>query len=596
MRGAVCALGAQVLAGFEPAGGVSGFILLEGEQLPPPKSKWDLVEMPKGALKISKSEAQKIGISRPSNKKFIDLEKGDLKAFARQDFKRTIEARAVGPIISGARVMVSARTDHNAFKAVAARVFRPVPEPERGIWRFAKSHAHHLLPRWGDFPEALELERWLDSMPAERQRALRAAIDDYQRTGWMLRYEDFHAFVKCELLPYFSKDAYGLTRLDAMVDRLINAPHDVTHTIAGPKIKPYLSWLKSQWSHDSSLFYAGVSPEKLQLWLDRATRQNKATVFWSDYTAFDASHNSDTWDFVESLYEPYKHDEEFQRVLRCWRAPKGRIRNLRYQAKVMNASGRDDTALANALLNGFAMYLSVTAAWCRVELREVTREHLEYIRTVLQLAVCGDDALGFLPETSEQDRKRFLEALRANLARFGFIAKAFASERYEDAVFLGHRPLPVGGRWYWARTLGRCLYKLGWQAGTRGDGTAWMRGVMQMHDLCSGHVPVLSDIARTFLRETEGYKVTEIRLDPNKPWEWMGRFGPRDYDDSTIEALARVYSVRKDLCRQDLSPTDVLVTADDVRDLCRYVREAVKAQPTVLDHWLLKHMVWVDEQ
>lgn len=399
----MCGLGQQVLAGLEPAGGWCGTILLEGEQLPPPKSKWDTVVIPPGAIQMRRADAMAIGLAGHGQGKWVDLDKESLQRLGKLDFARTVEARAIGPIISGARVMVSARTDYNAFKAVAARTFRPVPPPEPGIWRFAATFKFMLCPTWGNFPTEMDWDSWIQSLPKERQQPLRDARSLYQRTGWLSAYTKFHAFVKAELLPFFSKDDYGLKALDAMVDRLINAPHDVTHVIAGPKIKPYLTWLKGEWSYQSSLFYAAVEPAKLQAWLDRATTGPPRTVFWSDYTLFDASHNDDTWDFVESLYEQHKGDRDFQRVLSVLRRPGGSIRNLRYQCKAMNASGRPDTSLANGFLNGFAMMLSACAAWCGVDLKHITKADLKSFLPLIQLAVCGDDALGFLPEM--RDRK-----------------------------------------------------------------------------------------------------------------------------------------------------------------------------------------------
>lgn len=585
-----------MLAGLEPAGGICGFINLIGEQLPPPKTKWEQVVIPKGGLRMPRHEALAYGIRRPGRGKWLDLVKGDLDVLAKYQFRHTIEARAVGPIIAGARVMVSARTDYNAFKAVAARMFRAVPPPEDGLWQWARTLRPVILPSWGCFPPALERLEWLQSMPRERQRPLGEACVEYDRTGWLPAYALFHAFIKVELLAFFAKGPYGILPLDSMVDRLINAPHDVTHVVAGRRIKPYMKWLKQQWNSRSFLFYASTGPEELQEWLDRATTRGPRTVFWSDYTLFDASHNSTTWDFIEEMYAPHFEDPDFRKVLECWRTPQGRVRGMRYHCGVVNASGRDDTALSNAMLNGFAMLASSAAAWYLVDLRDVTCAMLQDYKTVVQLAVCGDDALGFLPEMEEEPRCRFLTSLRANLARFGFTAKAFASNRFEDGVFLGHRPLPVDGRWYWSKTLGRCLYKLGWQTGTVGDGTAWMRGVMKMHQNCSRHTPVLSEIAETYMKATEGYRVTECKLDTNKPWEWMGKFGPDHYSEDTLEALAQAYTVTRNSCRQDLSPADTQVTRHDIEDLCRYVRRAVVAQPCVLDHWLLKHMVWVDEQ
>lgn len=264
----------------------------------------------------------------------------------------------------------------------------------------------------------------------------------------------------------------------------------------------------------------------------------------------------------------------------------------------MNASGRDDTAFANGVLNGMASYISYCASWYKIRAREVTADLCLAFANVIRLAVCGDDSIAFLPCMSGEARSSFVARLRENIASFGFKAKAFASNRIVDAVFLGHRPVRVAGRYFWSRTIGRALFKLGWQAETKGDGAAWMTGIMDMHKICSPHVPILSDIAECWVQAHNGAKRTPVKLDPNKPWEWMtrGLSLPR-YDQQTLEDLALAYSVYRDAERGDLVPTCVSVTAQDIQDCITHVRMyAATGLPHVLDHWVLKHMVWVDEQ
>jgi hypothetical protein len=261
----------------------------------------------------------------------------------------------------------------------------------------------------------------------------------------------------------------------------------------------------------------------------------------------------------------------------------------------MNASGRDDTALANAILNGFAMTLSAAAAWYKKDLMSLTPADVESLKTVLQLSVCGDDTLGFLPPLPDRERAEFLTRLRANIGRFGFEAKAFASDKFSDGVYLGHRPLPVNGRYYWHKTLGRCLYKVGWQPDVVGDGAAYMHGIMRMHTLCSAHTPILADIATTYCSLRAGSKVTEAKLDNDRPWEWMGMSNPGHYADDTIAELAAVYSSERSQTRGDLEPHSVVVTSSDIRHCIEYVKANTLAVPCVLDHWVLKHMVWVDD-
>lgn len=598
-RGYVSNHGRELTERLQVCSGTCGLVQMGGRERPPPQKKLDLVKkIPAGAVKLLATEAPKT-LRHRARGKWVNLEKNDLARLSTLVPVTRPRLRLVGPAVSGAIPMVSLGSDYNRCKALMCRMFAHPPGPRQGIWRWAARFKSFLFSEYESPPEEMTTAEWIASLPAIRRVALTDAMELYSQSGWSKKYEDFHSFVKAELLPDFGKEGIELVPLRAMVDRLINAPHDVTHCIAGPKIKPYMAWLKKQWSVDSSLFYGGVNPEDLLRWLRRATSQPRF-AFWSDYSMFDSSHNEDTWEYVEHFYRQYAGDKDFQKVLRAWRAPKGTLGNLRYRGRTMNASGRDDTALANALLNGTAMYLSVTAAWYRIEVTEVELKHVQGISDVLLLSVCGDDALGFLPLLELPEMKQFCETVRKNLALFGFKSKFYASLQFEDCVYLGHRPVRVGGEWYWARTIGRCLYKLGWQLEPRGDPRAHFAGICQMHDICSGHVPIISDICRTWLKVSQGCKVNSWKPDPDKPWEEMGRTAPKCYDYDTLESIARAYSVGNTSLREDLEGFEPRVLhPQDILDAIHHCVEVVGSsggRPCVLDHWVLRHMVLVDEQ
>lgn len=569
--------------------------MIKGQEISPPSDKLAETEFTKGQVKIRSA----LTPWKKTKAKWADVEKSDI---AKLRLLSTTDGpyvgRLVGPCISGAYSMLSAMTEHNRLKALVVRMFRSPPPPEKGIWEFAKKFYRTIWPNFDHPPQPFSDEEWLASMPSNRRQVLSEAMDLYKRTGWCKSYARFNSFVKLELLPWFEKTDFGLVPLTSMVDRLINAPHDVTHTIAGPKIKPYLGWLKQQWHHENFLFYGGVEPDKLHSWLQKVVGKGSRLVFWSDYSMFDASHNDATFSFVLEFYRQHKSDRDFMKVLEAWRVPTGTIgRNIKYRGRAMNASGRDDTALLNALLNGLAMVLSVTASWYRIPLMEVTPSDVIRISSHLDLSVCGDDALGFLPPVAPDRAREFIDCARANLKSFGFKAKMFASDRFEDAVYLGHRPLPVDGVWYWSRTLGRCLYKLGYQTSVGGDPRAHFHGICKMHDVCSKHVPILSDITQEYLKHFAGTKCNEFKVDPNKPWEVMGVFGPDHYSQDTIDALARAYTVNRGPLRGDLTQLrDVHVTSADIRDCIHKCVKGIEGGPCVLDHWVLRHMVLVDEQ
>lgn len=568
-----------------------GFVNIRGETYPPPQDKLSSVVLKPGSVQ---ARTTLMPWSR-SGKKWTNVETDDLAKLYKLTKEPKWEARAVGPILGCCRPMVSAVNEHNALKALLCRVFRdPGVQPEPGIWEWSKQFRSVLLPTLPRDVKVMDFEDWISTFEPRRKRLLRQAAEEYQRYGFLPKHKKFTAFVKQELLPSFQKTEHGLQNLESMVDRLIQAPHDVTHVIAGPFLRSFLKELKKQWDVDGPVFYASTTPVTLQAWLEQCTKDDvPLTVFWADYTMFDVTHNDDTWKFMRWLYNK-ETDTEFRKVMDAWQRPRGSIKGFRYRGPAMNASGRDDTALANAILNGFAMSLSAAAAYLGCDLWALTPASVQRCLGVIKLAVCGDDSLGWAPAMSEEERYAFLQRLRTNIARFGFKAKAFASDRPEDGVFLAHRPLKVNGRYVWSRTLGRCLYKLGWQVGVYNgtDSSAWMHGVFDMHRRISSHVPVLSDIVDAYMADAAGRAKTPCAD------EWRQNFtgvGER-YDESTIVSLAAAYTHSPHLCRGDLNRRHTVVTVDWVKDLIAYVREAVKAQVTVLDHPLLELMVELDEQ
>lgn len=591
--GFVSELGRQVRELYECAGGESGLVYFPGMQVTPDPAKLLRVDLPPGAVKFRSTAAP---FQVEGYGKWMPITVADIERF-HQPVDPTPLVRLVGPCVSGCYYTATARTDYNRVVAVICRAFLKTPLCDPQIWQFTKGFLHLLLPLWLSPPAEMDRLLWLASMPAERRGPLLEAMELYDRVGWQEVFALFHAFIKHELLPLYQKMHSCIVPLVHQIPRLIQAPHDVCHVIASPKIKPYLNWLKEQWHVEHFLFYGSTTPEKLHRWLARATRGPKL-VFWSDYSMFDASQVGPHWDFVESvLYGQYKHDQDFQKVLSVLRKPTGTVgRNLKYTGRQCMTSGRPDTALVNALLNGLAMTLSVTSAWYGVPLLALTASHLHRIACELQLSVCGDDALGFLPPVGQDRARHFAEACKKNIASFGFTAKFFFSDRFEDAVYLGHRPYLVAGEWYWGKTLGRCLPKLGFQASLKGDPAAFFMGICKMHQTCSRHVPVLIDVVDRWVACRPGAKVTEYKLDlENKPWEAMSK-GPGHYDDSTLEALARAYTVDSRPCRADLALDSVKVDVADFKALIAYVQERVTGLPCVLDHWLLTHMVMVDEQ
>lgn len=581
-----------------------GIVYFRGAQYPPSASKWEGVQLYHGdcphapGVKIAQGFVnRKTGFGEQCTG-WRQAEKRDLEKIKDVVPSTPLFALA-GIACSGAMPMVSAQTDYNRFKALCGRVFRQQKPalwgagPKPGHWKEAERFLPVLLPDLD--AEEMSFEDWLASMPSHRKQALARAHALFIRRGLRSSDENFKAFVKTELLPGFKQqmqmhyiDNNGrsrsymvrdLDRLDEMLDRLINGPADITHTIAGPILKPKMKRLKHHWGPKSKIIYGGCGPDVLSALLARL-QDGQGEYIWCDFSMFDNTHSADSWAFLEKMYG--EHGVDFARVLDMWRAPKGRIGPFKYQAKIMNASGRDDTALANAVLNGIATYLSICCAILKVELQELTPQAVELVSSRIVLSVCGDDSIGKVSALT--DVNDFRQRFNRHIREFGFEAKLETSPDLNRAVYLGMRPYPTRSGWFWGKTIGRATYKMGFvmKPETR-DLMAHITGVADMHCLCSLHVPILADLAKKIKELRQGAKRTPVVPNPHKPWEWVNQ-GLVPYDDLTIAAVAETYTA--------LSGS--VVTSDDVLDLIRCIASVTRL-PCVVDHWLWKLIICSDD-
>lgn len=572
-----------------------GIVMFRGSQYPPPVKKWAGCNLNHGKSRDAPGVWVAPGYA---NRKLEFGEKvqgwrkaelSDLEKLRQPDPEQKLFALA-GIACSGAMPMVSAQTDYNRFKAVAGRLFRQQAPadwgsgPKPGQWAEARRFLDILLTDL-DAP-VMSFEDWLASMPSRRRRALATAQVNFLRRGLRDGDAKFKAFVKTELLPGFKQElasgAYSwkeLDRLDSMLDRLINGPADVTHCIAGPILKPKMKRLKQLWHKDAHIVYGGAGPEVLARLLERLQFGN-GEFFWCDFSMFDNTHSEETWALMESLYGD--HGVDFKAVLNMWRAPCGKIGPFKYQAKVMNASGRDDTALANAVLNGIATFLSLCCALVGKDLSELTRSDVYASMPRIVLSVCGDDSIGKVLGLS--DVSAFRAAFNAQIRAFGFEAKLETAKELSKAVYLGMRPYPTAAGWFWGKTIGRATYKMGFvQKPMQRDVMAHITGVADMHCLCSRHVPILYDLAAKICELRQGAKRTPVLVDENKPWEWVNQ-GAVPYDSITIASVAEAYTAL----------SGAQIQSEDVLDLIRCIA-SVNRLPCVLDHWLWKLIIACDD-
>lgn len=458
--------------------------------------------------------------------------------------------------------------------------------PDKNAWEVATALLEDLLPEFQQEVEPMSILEWIDTMPASRRIPLMQALHDYEKNGLSKNHSIFKSFVKTEMLPWFSQRYCMPMEFVEYVARLIQAPHDVTHLIAGRFLKPVTYRLKKWWHVDNWIFYGSVSPEILDKWLNRNFRPGRR-VFWCDYSAFDCTHNKYSWQLLEGMYKRMfpSADKDFWTVMDYWRAPHGKIRFpregdvLEYKAPIMNASGRDDTALANALLNGLVMSISIAAAHFSVPVSAVNSDHIRRVSHIYNISVVGDDSLVFGPESIDQ---AFTDRVCAAIATFGFLAKAGWSEDPLQSTYLGMMPYRLPGEWKWGPTLGRRLYKAFWQATPTSHPVAWLRGVCEMYAKCFSFVPILSDMARRTLDLIGPGPATRPGIDAHRVWH-NRTVGTGSYTDETIYYLCKRYS-----------DAGTPFGAEQVKDLIAKIR-SVRTVPVIIRHDVLTVLTGVDD-
>lgn len=511
------------------------------------------------------------------------------------------------------------------MRAILARVFKRNPvKPDIELWDVIERAAYGPGQPLSNFDghmeiQPLSLPDWLASFIPSRADVLRrtevawAAIShSWEFISWKST-RAFGLFTKREWLPSYetatdprAERSRRWTREEDLLfvkmaakPRAIQAPEDCTHLATGPFLRALTHKLKHDWGPSSHIFYASTTPDELDAWLNHLVAHSEAFI-WCDYTMFDCTHSRRTWALLETLYakllpKDWEHYELFWRIMENWRAPWGHARgkrsynhnvSARYKGRIMNASGRDDTALANAVLNGLAMSWAIACALWDCDPIALTQEMWLAAQEVVRLAIVGDDSIAGIPmkdlNGNPIDLPAFSTRVEATIRRLGFIPKLGHSLRWQDIVFLGCRPYKVSGRYMWGPTLGRRLYKHHACIHPDRNPVAWLNGVADMELRCYNHVPVLRTMAARVLQLQAGLKVTPYKWDPHQIcWERPAK--TPDPDLETYIGLAEAYT----------TPT-TLVTVEAILDLERSIM-TVDSLPAVLAHPCLDAFLLVDE-
>lgn len=496
------------------------------------------------------------------------------------------------------------------YRAIMARLFKANPcRPDAEAWHHIEALAYApgglLGPLDHVVVQPLSLEQWLDGFMAPRRMVLRttetvwaAMSHSWEAISWR-SHRAFAVFTKREWLSPIEviEDEMVFQRPDHK-PRLIQPPEDICHLATGPAMRAVTGWLKHHWNWQRHVFYASVTPELLDKWLQSIADEEMFLA--CDYSMFDCTHSRVTWGMMERLYRKllppdWEHYELFFKVLKHWEAPWGTARGkrserhytrARYKGRVMNASGRDDTALANALLNAIAMSSSIAAAWWGVELKALTATQWQELQGRCRLAVVGDDSIAAIPSRMANGERvdvlAFQEAVDRNIRSLGFVPKSTITDRWQDIVFLGCRPYRVRGKLHWGPTLGRRLYKHHCCIHPGRSPIAWLHGVTQMEARCYNHVPVIRAMAIRVNELLSGLKATEYKWDHwEQNWDRKAQLPPPDLD--TYQQLASAYCVRGNH-----------MTVDMLLDLEELIYKT-ESLPVLLDHPAITIMLAVDE-
>jgi hypothetical protein len=234
-----------------------------------------------------------------------------------------------------------------------------------------------------------------------------------------------------------------------------------------------------------------------------------------DYSQFDCSYGPECLAFVAWFYErcglPMEPGTDFRKVFDFWSKPKGTTQyGDHYQAKPMNASGRDDTALMNALLNGLVQAFSWFCHWVDLPHDRACLSRPALLTAFIykfDIAVLGDDSITVGPKRNQHGHQISVAGVERTISLSGFECKIKVHEKFSHFVYLGNRPWCTTQGPVWGPTLGRRLYKHHFQRVGRRP-YSWLEGIVHFESKDYGYLPILGPMARRahFLLQRGGVK------------------------------------------------------------------------------------------
>lgn len=378
---------------------------------------------------------------------------------------------------------------------------------------------------------------WLDGMLPRRRLPLAGGARELVSRGThSFRSRRFGTFVKRELAATRSPEfVCGMLSGNP---RLIQGPPEASHVAAGPSLRVFTKELHENWNFENFITYVGgATPSDMQKYalenmnVDGSNRLENVSYFMNDYSMFDSTYTRSLFEHIVYPIYSYlgvmlKEGDEVNigrpcgplanladAAIRYWERPKGRLSSgVKYTSSSMNASGRDDTAAMNALVNGLCIFASFLSYYFEVPMHHVDRLSDPQISEVVEkihIAILGDDSLvrvhnSLLRGASYAD---FKTAIAGNVACWGIEAKPQMENEFRRVVFLGSRPYPCTIKdeesVLWGPTIGRRLYKMGCSVDMQSRPAEWLYSVMDATLRTAAHVPIISNTARAVMKILE---------------------------------------------------------------------------------------------
>jgi len=331
----------------------------------------------------------------------------------------------------------------NTLEAVLFKMKKNVDELNEKVWK---------ITDWNS-------KSWISTFEPRKRSIYYRALLSYgkdKKKGSNLPKIDFSFFLKREL------DTHGCDlsgRRPAMNPRIICNPSAISQIIAGPFLRPATGHLHKILNLDNcGTYFGGLKPEEGNIWARRIFDNNykirlqnrgigeenlQFVIIENDFSKFDATYNSAAFKFVYSVYDHWglpMNNELFRHVLESWKQPKGRFRSgTLVRAPIMNASGRADTALMNALINYFVQLSAYLEVEFDKDIMDVTPQEFSTFTKTFRIAVLGDDSLTITKYVEGMEQR-----VSDIIQDYGFEARDMKTHfDARKAVFLGNRLYPV---------------------------------------------------------------------------------------------------------------------------------------------------------